>query len=1253
MYQTEKNERGVFWAAYFNTAVNNVQAILQFAGKNVQLEELSNQEFKLSANGTDSEEDRKWATETCPAIQTLKMTGDEVNLTEQIRVMKTLSKHLPFMKRITTCVQNGVRKNGEVQKAGEEMTPQKYAEILIGYLDYLYELRNYFTHYKHTPASKGNMQSFYLEILFKANVGTTKERFYLEDKIAKDDSRYNNYLKFKDLETVRNKSGNAKMGKDGKPQKQPKLNEDFLFNLWEPDPTTPKGKINPYRELTTQGLAFFLCLFLEKKSANMLLDSAGIENGADELIKDFGFDDISDDDRTLLKRVFTITCAKLPRTRLESEDLTSAQTLGLDVMSYLHKCPNDLYKLLSPEDQHKFQTLSEEQGTETLLKRYGDRFPYLALNVLDRLECFDSLRFCIDMGTFYFRCHSRVQIDGSRMENRRLKKKLTCFTRRQDAIDFYQTERAAENTLYQTDNLVPAPKTYRTDMLPQYDLGRGRKQEKRIGIALKSLDDSRPMFNQPTLDPAGKEKPKTYKPDAWLSTYELAPALFLSLHGKGGDVEKRIEEYIRSWKGFAEWMSKASKEQLKELRYNPAKETRSTFESRFEKQFGLSVNDIPDEFRYYLVNGKIKPIYLRFQRGSAVPITMDEAAQIWLYNECDKTRSTIQKFDNEQNYDFKLGKGKQRRYTSGNIALWLAHDFMRFQKASDNPQEGFGKLKSSPDFNVLQSSLALFNSRKDSLKEILKNARLIYNQSGNHPFLEDVINRSGALSSIEGFFKAYLDERLEWLSNAAGRDVYQLRKLYKRGDKKRSPAKGLPPANVYLGEMAKQFLNESVCLPRGLFDDLVRSTLKELYPEQYAKDVPDGQRANFTWLMQKHLKWSGDDQQWFYKDLKQSMTAEDFKKLFELMGTTDVRYDNEGKKKLNEVLVKHRQMLIGKLERAKKELKKADYELKKVENELKKVEIDYESDENFLKLKIAKMKKSQVLRKLQESYERIDEDDQMYRRLLNRLRDVWKNIRMSGIQDVVLRDSVWQLLGLPEKSVRLCDVKPEFDLQEQRKIRGEAADGSISNDAILNRTHELENNVVLPKGLGTIKLTGKMKLKNFGNFYRMLSDPKLRSFLCLYKQFGFTDVDYSYLDLQEFDFYDRKLRPAVFDMVHQLEAAVLEKFQDLPMKYNKFVDFWTIAGKANGGYIFTQLLLTSIRNAVSHQYYPEYCVPSDWTNQKDIDTYSPLFNDQLLSVKAEFLKRRSEDKDALLSETIYDYAYSLFENAIAFVKQQP
>ena len=421
--------------------------------------------------------------------------------------------------------------------------------------------------------------------------------------------------------------------------------------------------------------------------------------------------------------------------------------------------------------------------------------------------------------------------------------------------------------------------------------------------------------------------------------------------------------------------------------------------------------------------------------------------------------------------------------------------------------------------------------------------------------------------------------------------------------------------------MAKRFQDESVCLPRGLFDDLVRSALKELYPEQYEHDVPEGPRTNFTCLMQKHLNWSGDSAQWFYKELKQSETADEFKKLFELLGTTDVRYDAQGKQNLDEIL----DITYSKRRRELEDSLKSDREFKR---------LSYTEKQEFVD-------------------KRMNEDDQMYRRKLNRLRAAWKNIRMSSIQDVVLRDAIWQLLGLPEKSVRLCDVKPEYDLQKQRKERAEAGDGSISNDAFLNKTHSLENIVVLPNELGTIKLKGEMKLKNFGNFYRMLSDPKLRSFLCLYKQFGFDSVDYSYLEIQEFEYYDRVLRPAVFKMVHQLEAAVLEKYPDLSKEDDQYVDFWSIAEKANGGNAFIQVLLTSIRNAVSHQYYPEFSIPSDWTDQKDIDAYSPLFKDQLLSVKTEFLKRRSENQDALLAGTIYDYAYSLFENAIAFVKQQP
>lgn len=1229
MYQTEKDLRGAFWAAYFNTATNNVQAILEFAGKDVLVEELSSQKFDLASNRAGSQEnDRAWATEKCPAIKILKKSEKKSNSSEQLRVMKTLSKCFPFMAAISTRVQDGVRKNRKVQKAGEEMSPQKYAEILVGYLDYLYELRNYFTHYRHESPSRGEMQFEYLGVLFDANVGTAKERFYPEDKIANNDSRFSNYRKYSGLETVKDLEGNPLKDEKGKAKKQPKRNDEFRFYLWEKDSTTPKGEINPYRELTAQGLAFFLCLFLEKKSANMLLDSVGVEKGAESLVEEFGFDNISDNNRTLLKRVFTITCARLPRPRLESENMTSKPALGLDILSYLHKCPAELYDLLSPEDQHKFRIYSEEQGTETLLKRNEGRFERLALDALDRLECFSSLRFRIDMGNYFFFCHPREQIDGSHIENRRVKKKLTCYVRRQEAIEYYQTQCANEDSLYHKDALDPTLKAYRTDMLPQYDIGRGSKPDNRIGIALKSLGGDRPMFRQPELDPSGdkKKKPKAYKPDAWLSTYELAPILFLSTHGKGHEVERRIAEYIRSWKGFVDWMLTASMDQLSALCMYSDNETLSDYEARFEKQFGLSVNNIPREFRYYLLNREIKPIYLQSQRSSkkAVPLTADKAAKIWLDKEQSHTRSLIRKFNNEQNYDFKLGKGKQRQYTAGYIALWLVRDFMRFQKASNNKKDHFGKIKSSPDFVALQASLALFDSQKDNLYSILQKARLIDQKTGNHPFLKNALNRNNSMSSIYGFFKAYLEARLDWLSNATGEKVHQLRKLYNREKKKLKVAQGEKTVNAYFGEMAKPFKEESVCLPRGLFDDLVRSTLKELYPEQYARDVPDGQRVNFTKLMQLRLEWSEDELQWFYRELKQSATANEFKKLFALLGTADIRCNADGKEKLEKILKKTYSQRRSDLEKRLR----FDKDYKRIQNKG-----TPKQKEDYIK-------------------ERMDEENQMYRRKLNRLGCAWKNIRMSSVQDVVLLDAIRQLLKLPDSDLYLKNVKPEYDVKEQRRQRGEIADGSKSNDAFLNETHQLKNNVVLPNGLGTIKLTGTMKLKNYGNFYRMFSDPKLRSFLCLYKQFGFDSVDYDYLELKEFEYYDRVLRPAVFKMVHQLEAAVLKKYPDMPKKDNCYVDFWSITGKASGGNEFTQFLLMSIRNAVSHQYYPEFCVPSDWKDQDEIDTYGPMFKDQLLSVKADFLQRRSNDNSALLAETIYNYAKSQFEKAIAFVKQQ-
>ncbi len=993
--------------------------------------------------------------------------------------------------------------------------------------------------------------------------------------------------------------------KNGHSVKQGKKNPKFLFAFGEKN---DKGE----SDINTPALAFFVCQFLEKKFANMLLDSVGIEKTADRIFSRFDLiENGKEDYRTLLKRIFTITCARLPRTRLECDSLLAKHTLGMDILNYLPRCPDTLYNLLSAKNQMKFRAISETTNEDILLKRFNDRFTYLTLNFLDRIEAFPQLRFCVDMGNYHFNRHRRPVIDGSTLENRWLSKKILCYTRIQDAIRYYQTERSKIDTLY----VSPSDETvvhgaYRQDMLPQYSVCRRNNHDKRIGFALKSLERYQKnkadlnLFNQPTLDPEGRKqnKPKTYKPDGWISAHELMPMLFLAENNIGEEIEHKITDYIVYWRNFLTSLLKMDSKKLKAAQWKNINQTKDDYCREFQNTYHLNIMDIPDEFRYYLLNSKIKPV------------TVSQTAETWLVGQCNITRSLIRQLESEQSYDFKLGRGRTRRFTKGFIAQWLVRDFMQFQHSNKSAADHFGKLKSSPDYMALQSALTCFESRKDSMKNLFISARLIDGRQYDHPFLKDVIKNGETFTTLEHFFHKYLRQRLEWLRCADGKEAYQLRRLYKHSTIKTNIRTGILYAEDYLHQLSKSLLDQPCCLPRGLFDELVRETLKKQFPDEYAAAVSSCTRSNFTWLMQQYLKWRNDQSQWFYS-LTADMESKPFKSLFTLMGTAQLRYDAQGVKNLNEVLQvtqsKRKQELVKKLQS---------------DNQYNKMNKDEQQEE--------------IVR-------RMETQENMYRHLLDQLGQAWKDIRQASVQDALLMDAAVQLL--PLNMIQLKTIKPENDLQQQRRERRLNPENVISGElgwgSILNCPCCIRHTIKLPYNEGTIVLKGTMKYKNFGNFNWILSDMCIISFYRLYKLLGYNEVEYKTLVEHEIDFYDRIARPAVFQWLHNLESKVVDRYPDIEKKQNGgYINFSQIAEKASNGNNLYDFLLIMIRNAFAHNNYPDF-QPDTNATAKD----KSFLTEQLKKIKEDFqaaLDSSTPEKPACLSEVLVGYTEKLFKEVI-------
>ncbi|MDO4569714.1 MAG: type VI-B CRISPR-associated RNA-guided ribonuclease Cas13b [Planctomycetia bacterium] len=1148
MYAMEKEERGAFWATYFNTAVNNLLSVTQYlGGERRHVAERGTDSVAPNEQNMDELEDGGFKKfKQCAAIQELLKTGSKANLTRQLRLVKSFGKYFPFMRLLREYHERASKKPNKEHER-QPLTPQEFCDFFLGFAEFLYELRNYFTHVKHAPVQLGNMKSCYPRVLFEASVRTVKERFYKND--GKEDRRFNHYRKYRGMDEE---------------TKKPKDNPDYRFYLWEKDSSY---------EMTPQGLAFFASLFLEKKYVSMMLDSVGLEKNQEPLRSVFRISD-EEKDMTLLKRVYMVRCIRLPRTRLECEEQMTDQTLGLDILSHLHKCPKEIFELLSPNEQEQFRTISEKTGQEVLLMRNRDRFPYLALNYLDRQEIFSKIRFCVNMGNYYYRCHPRKVIDGSVLPDRRIPKRILWFQRIQDAVSYYREERVRPGTLYHLpQEFMTPPAVYRNDMFPQYYF-----RDNQIGFCTLSAEQELP---HPELDPEGKTKPKMRKPDGWLSLYELPIVLYLSAHGKAREVEECIARYIENWRGLLEFLGKNNSS-------NPA-----LIKAEMTRR-GLEIRNLPEELQYYLKHGKVKPIYLESEGPrSAKKLSVEDAAEIWLRKAIDQTDRLLRGMERDSEYDFKLGKSKKAKFHRGHIARWLVRDFMYLQQSNENSRDKFGKIKSAPDYMALQAVLTCFRQHKDSIEDILRNARLIDEKTFDHPFLKEVLKKPSNLQSLDAFFKGYLVERKKWLRRIDGNEAYPLRRLYRRGEYKSKRHLQNMPAMYYLQQMAKKLLEEPVNLPRNLFEPMVRDLVKNQFPHQWQEESMDTQRANSTWLIMKALEWSNDRPQWFF-ELPRSMDSEKFGSLFAILGTSP-RYDTQGMERLEEIL---------KLGRGVREREIRD---------------SLQRDRDFSKLEHKDQNK--------EVSRRLESQEQMYRRLLRQYGEYEKDIRHIKIQDIALLKTLPQLLGIPAEQIRLKDMKPET--------------GQSDGDFILNEIVPLKMMVVLPDQGGKVELTGTMKRKNYGNFHRMISDVRLPSCLWWRKEFGLDTVSYDHLE-KELEYYDRVARPDIFQLVYALEQKILAKCPELkPDGTGGEIKFWTIACNATNNNLY-RLVLSILRNAFAHQYYPMFQPNKKW-KPKEIESYGLM----LQNIRNEIRSLWERDPEKLLIRAIHEYAKTVFQKVFS------
>ncbi len=656
MIEKMNRETKVRFGLFLNYAEHNIVIVLQF------IHDILLKQWKKCIDVDSSK----------PFESDLLQRLEYTDFQQMEQTLSLINKHFPFLgKMIDSNKLDNLSLEGKAKRASENL-------ILL--LKAVHELRNQCSHESYdltgeeTLLSKDDIETirYRLNRVFDASVDEAKRRFFAPDKT--DDEIE------KDLNHLRRYISVNKKRED---------NPAFKYRIVENE------------ELTINGIAYITSLFLEKREAYLLLNSLS------------GFKENRTDWSRLTKECYTVYRMQLPRSQVTSN--YGKEGLLLEMVSELIKCPHEIFKHLSEEERNRFEpnlqndASDSEDENENVLKRYNDRFTYLALRYIDDNNLFENIRFQIDLGRYYKESYDKTTISGERV-NRNLTKRLTTFGRLKEVKDIVVKD-WNDITKSTTDNPVPP---YRTDTVPHYHIVNNQ-------IALKINETGLPNLS---------ESIKLSTPDAWISAYDLPGLIYIGIISNDfKSLENKIIGYIKqTWKKFA---SVADGEK-----------------------------DLDD------ISLPLKHTLKALNNNNEILFRKKKHAQIF-----EETENLLKSYDNrvEKLQDRKTKPKDKKKYQirAGILADYLAKDMVKMQPYSPEKQ---GKDKiTSINFRSLQSNLAFFGSSKDSLKEVFQRAGLIA-RVNQHPFLSK-INPSD-YSAIGPFYKKYLLSKIEFLEKCQRNDDY-------------------------------------------------------------------------------------------------------------------------------------------------------------------------------------------------------------------------------------------------------------------------------------------------------------------------------------------------------------------------------------------------------------------------------------------------------------------------------------------------
>lgn len=1143
-----------------------------------------------------------------------KIEPTNFNLTanQQVQLQKLLFHYFPMLGPIMAAeIAKKVKNSTHSNEVNRDATLAECLDVISNIAQGLVDCRNTNIHFDpYNKAEAIDVQTkiqkklvYYLNNVFKAacrrhkdsHAATSKSLEFLTGCSIKNKLQsYVNTNKFYPHYVRENKTD------------KPVERKDFFYRIGE-EYYVIDGKVvkesdlkiegtSPLVLLSSFGLVYFCAMFLSKGQVKQMLSD----------VKLFETSPYSKEQNGIVRDIICVYHIRTPRgKKLEGSD--GKVTLALDILNELRKCPRELFDVLTPEGQKLFEDKIEDK----IGKAYGyihddvvrrirniDRFSHLALRYIDETKLFNFIRFQVQLGRFRFKFRDKICIDG-KSEVRILQKEIKGFGRLQEIEqqrkkeyqDMLQTSVSkamkidgedVNLELLQFEKDTADSEPYITDSRAFYNISNNR-----IGLYWSEDVTESNVCYLPKLEKVeveGKKlgiKPEMPAPCAMLSIYDLPALLFC--HYLCSETKKRewkperiiIDKYNKLRRFFTD---------VSEGSFAPVANTKE-LEEKLE-DYSLTINEIPQKLVEYLSSQKPKDQAKRdiaLLKGRLV-LRLQKTIR-----RRERFRSDSEKIDSNDN---KYAKKAYAAIRYRSLAHYLSKSFLEWQPGKD-------KL-TGLNFSKLQSALATFNSANQykQIKNMLTSAKLLEGDIA-HPFLKGVLREP--INNVEDLYLKYLDAEIEFLKkffnikeNENGIDFEKIGLNKPNVERARFPfirgiARWEMRTEDYYKKLAQRYLKvdgkpAAIWLPDGIFTDTIVDLLRIGYAGNKAlmdSMTDDKLNANAAYLITKFFELELKDcSQPFYNSCEPQKIGDVTYRFMRVYDLFNILNNTQVPVPMTSLQIKERLSKRSSEEVPNKKPKKDG-------NVIYKKQIIQDIDDFIWNMEDSGNYDSQE-----------EEQNVMRRKLTRALHDVKENeraIRRYKTQDIILFLMAKRLVGeaIGMENVKVSNV---FKLN------------LICNPHFLNTTVDFKFPVDNINGKSVYISLHDMSLKNYGEFYRLSSDDRLRSLLeklvkVTDKEEEKGEFDYAHI-MEELTSYNI-LRSRIFRAVHQLEKMVVshkdfdflydpnkDEFyinddRDKMAKRNNFKSLLELLEKAD----FKALaenernLIISIRNAFSHNHY--------------------------------------------------------------------